>query len=129
MKKNNKGFTLMEMLIVVAIIAALVTIIIPTINKSVDKANQAADNANVRSAIAIVSTNYLLGEGDTTYNLPEKMKADWDGTTLFGIITSTTGANGENSGWKKGAYVQVRMDGNGSLVMNSQTGTFETKKQ
>ena len=36
--KNTKGFTLMEMLIVVAIIAILVAIAIPTFTKQLEKA-------------------------------------------------------------------------------------------
>ena len=40
MKKNKKGFTLMEMLIVVAIIAVLVAIAIPTISTNLHKAGQ-----------------------------------------------------------------------------------------
>ena len=41
--KNKKGFTLMEMLIVVAIIAILVAIAIPTFASSLNKARVATD--------------------------------------------------------------------------------------
>lgn len=50
--KNSKGFTLMEMLIVVAIIAILVAIMIPTMTSALEKARDAADAANLRSAYA-----------------------------------------------------------------------------
>ncbi len=56
-KNNNKGFTLMEMLIVVAIIAILVAIAIPTFTGSLNKAREAADEANARSAYAEVMAN------------------------------------------------------------------------
>ena len=49
MMKNRKGFTLMEMLIVVAIIAILVIIAIPTFNSALAKARAATDVANIRS--------------------------------------------------------------------------------
>lgn len=49
---NKKGFTLMEMLIVVAIIAILVAIAIPTFSGSLAKANAATDLANIRSGYA-----------------------------------------------------------------------------
>lgn len=52
MKRNNKGFTLMEMLIVVAIIAILVAIAIPTFSGALEKAREAADAANLRAAYA-----------------------------------------------------------------------------
>jgi prepilin-type N-terminal cleavage/methylation domain-containing protein len=47
MKKNNKkGFTLAELLIVVAIIAVLVLIAIPVFTASLNKSKAAADEAN-----------------------------------------------------------------------------------
>lgn len=52
MKKllNKKGFTLMEMLIVVAIIVILVAISIPTFSNSLESSKKATDAANFRSA-------------------------------------------------------------------------------
>ena len=55
MKRNHKhsdGFTLMEMLIVVAIIAILITIAIPTFTKQLEKSREAVDAANIRSYYA-----------------------------------------------------------------------------
>ena len=52
MKKNNKGFTLAELLIVVAIIAVLVAISIPVFTAQLEKAREATDAANIRSAYA-----------------------------------------------------------------------------
>ena len=52
MKKNNKGFTLAELLIVVAIIAVLVAIAIPVFTAQLNKARLATDTANVRSYVA-----------------------------------------------------------------------------
>lgn len=50
--KSKKGFTLMEMLIVVAIIAVLVAIAIPTFTSSLNKAKAGVDLANIRSGYA-----------------------------------------------------------------------------
>lgn len=55
MKKDNKGFTLMEMLIVVAIIAVLVAIAIPTFTSALEKSREATDAANLRAAYAEVT--------------------------------------------------------------------------
>ena len=53
MKKNNKkGFTLAELLIVVAIIAVLVAISIPIFNAQLKKAKLATNQANARAAYA-----------------------------------------------------------------------------
>lgn len=73
MKKNNKGFTLMEMLIVVAIIAVLVAIAIPTFTASLNKARVATDEANIRSGYASTMLEILTSdkevEDGTTYGL------------------------------------------------------------
>ena len=62
MKKNNKGFTLMEMLIVVAIIAILIAIAIPTFSSSLNKARVATDEANIRSGYANVMATVLTSD-------------------------------------------------------------------
>ncbi len=62
-KMNKKGFTLIEMLVVIAIIAILVAIIIPTVMSSTDKADAATTAANLRSLKAEISTSILTGDG------------------------------------------------------------------
>ena len=59
--EKRKGFTLAELLIVVAIIAVLVAIAIPMFNKQLEKSREAADLANVRTAYAEVMTEVILG--------------------------------------------------------------------
>lgn len=61
-KKKNRGFTLMEMLIVVAIIAVLVAVAIPVLNNNLEKARQAVDMANARAIQAILATLVNTGE-------------------------------------------------------------------
>ncbi len=51
-KMNKKGFTLAELLIVVAIIAVLVAIAIPVFSAQLDKAKLATATANARSVYA-----------------------------------------------------------------------------
>lgn len=66
-KKLNKkkGFTLMEMLIVVAIIAILIAIAIPTFSSQLNKARKSTDQANIRSAYAVMQASVLTSQSPT----------------------------------------------------------------
>ena len=65
-KLNKKGFTLAELLIVVAIIAILVAIAIPVFSTQLDKTRAAVDNANARSirSMAVAEAMTSGGAGD-----------------------------------------------------------------
>lgn len=54
--RNKKGFTLIEMLVVIAIIAVLVSIIVPTVSTATTKAKAATDAANLRSILGVMNT-------------------------------------------------------------------------
>ena len=58
-KRRRQGFTLMEILIVVAIIAVLIAVAIPTFNASLHKAREAADLANARAYFAYLQEDFL----------------------------------------------------------------------
>ena len=62
MKKNTKGFTLAELLIVVAIIAVLVAISIPVFTSQLHKARVATDWANVRAYYAVLQYEFMETE-------------------------------------------------------------------
>ncbi|MCI2000460.1 MAG: prepilin-type N-terminal cleavage/methylation domain-containing protein [Clostridia bacterium] len=64
-KNNKKGFTLAELLIVVAIIAVLVAISIPVFTSKLEKAREATDVANMRAAKAVAVAKYLDSGTDT----------------------------------------------------------------
>ena len=86
--KNSKGFTLMEMLIVVAIIAVLVAIAIPTFTNQLEKAREATDLANLRSAYAQVMAAALTNSAeDPSINL--NRDGD-DGAAVWSINVNAT---------------------------------------
>ena len=62
MLRNKKGFTLIEMLAVIAIIAVLVAIIVPAIGSSTQKAMAATDAANLRTILSLLNTHVINGE-------------------------------------------------------------------
>ena len=56
---NRRGFTLAELLIVVAIIAVLVAIAIPVFTKQLHNAKASADMANLRAYYAELQADFL----------------------------------------------------------------------
>lgn len=62
--KNKKGFTLAELLIVVAIIAVLVAVAIPIFTSQLEKARQAVDLQNARAIQSALTNAYNTGEID-----------------------------------------------------------------
>ena len=74
---NKKGFTLMEMLIVVAIIAILVAIAIPTFTGQLEKSRQATDVANIRAAYAEANVKYLSDGATGEATTPELKSKDF----------------------------------------------------
>lgn len=86
MKNNKKGFTLMEMLIVVAIIAVLVAIAIPVLNGTLEKAREATDAANLRATYAECAVKALeSGEDQTGSVTATQTVAGWENTSIENI--------------------------------------------
>lgn len=112
-KMNKKGFTLAELLVVVAIIAILVAVSIPIFSGKLNEARINTDLANVRAAKAAAITEYLSNETITNqyYNAE-------NGTMVatFELAKNTKPAEGYNQAKqdtidKKTAVVKVVIDG------------------
>ena len=56
---RKKGFTLAELLIVVAIIGVLVAVAIPIFTSQIEKSREATDAANIRNAYAELMTRVI----------------------------------------------------------------------
>ena len=114
---SNNGFTLSELLIVVAIIAVLVAISIPVFTKLLEKSRESTDLANVRGAYAELMSDVIVGDGESsgstyydptlgTYSAEVSLKQtqyDWQSElpiTIGGVISTDTthwvGAPGAN---------------------------------
>ena len=94
--RNKKGFTLAELLIVVAIIAVLVAIAIPVFTTQLEKSREATDVANVRSAYATLMADYLQDTAENSIEITVTQKVDnWQtnpAPTLKTLIDGTEGS-------------------------------------
>lgn len=103
MQDKSRGFTLAELLIVVAIIAVLVAISIPVFNKKLEKSRETVDIANVRSAYSEVMAAVITEDAVNTVKVVKlKQKADYwqsvDPVTVAGITHYNN--EGDTANWK-----------------------------
>lgn len=84
MRHKNNGFTLAELLIVVAIIAVLVAISIPIFSKQLEKSRDATSVANLRSAYAEAMTAAIDYNGTELSGSPKRVTSDGVNMDLYG---------------------------------------------
>jgi type IV pilus assembly protein PilA len=84
MKKNNKGFSLLELLIVVAIILIIATIAIPSLLRSRQAANESAAVANLRT-INTAQVTYLSSSGGNYGEIQDLIDAGLLDGTFTGV--------------------------------------------
>lgn len=87
---DKKGFTLAELLVVVAIIAILVAIAIPMFSAAQDKAQAAVYTANCRSAYAEAMVAYISGTDAEKAALDKSTITYDDGATYTVSISGKT---------------------------------------
>lgn len=96
---NRKGFTLAELLIVVAIIAVLVAIAIPVFTSQLHNARVAADVADIRSYYAELQTDFM-----TNRKLRNDLIPSYSGTPNPLHFKQYTHIDGSKSTLKEGIY-------------------------
>ena len=93
-KSNKKGFTIVELVIVIAVIGILAAVLIPTFSSVVDKANKSAAEQELKNAYTLALAEaitdgtvtdgevvYILKSGEVTKTAPN------DATTLTWTFT------------------------------------------
>lgn len=129
-KGNNKGFSLVELIVVVAIMAVLLGVLVPTLIRHVEssklgKDKQAIDNVKEAIEIALANEKYMAFDVDA--NLYNGGKIDLDNLTAG--ITAPGASDAD-----KAAFVQEVKDnigGKDTITLTSKlaaTGTSITVK-
>ena len=119
--RRKDGFTLIEMLIVVAIVAILIAVSIPLVSSSLERARKATDAANERAAKAEILICYMTesecatGEkvvavDDTRAGLPSKKYYAYDAAN--GKLVQTRPAGYGKYGNHKDRYLIVWIENN-----------------
>ena len=116
--KKNGGFTLVEMLIVVAIIAVLIAVSIPLINSSLEKARHAVDDANLRDAEAVINVYYLEHQGESSFTP--------DGTYVYGVNNYNQGTVWKSTDTAPTGYTPVKSSCSGSGTADCKTKHYKT---
>ena len=121
---NKKGFTMAELLIVVAIIAVLVAIAIPIFTAQLEKSREATDLANIRAAYAEIAA-YAVGDGaaDKTASVTLKQtKSGWEASNASNKVAGITVSDLPSSGTVSIAY--TASDGKIKIGDKEVSGSF-----
>lgn len=129
--KNNKGFTLAEIMIVILIIAVLVAVLVPSLGAAVRKAQISAGLQNGKrayEAAQIIATEKYIETGEAKIEVDPDDISDFLGKPGYfntGNLTAISDVTGENSGeggtittfsYKHADDIIIELNTNGEIV-------------
>lgn len=138
-KLGNKGFSLVELIVVIAIMAVLVGVLAPTLIRNVEKSRESTDlqtldsiRSSVSTALSIESVNSQLS-GSTSTTLAAI--SDASGSTLLGLLNSELSDDGvidasmkSKSGQSGDVTIEIAADGKVTVSVKDGSGVVTAAK-
>lgn len=139
-KLGNKGFSLVELIVVIAIMAVLVGVLAPTLIRNVEKSRESTDlqtldsiRSSVSTALSIENVNSQLS-GSTTTTLSDISNASGS-TTLLGLLKSELSDDGvidasmkSKSGQSGDVTIEIAADGKVTVSVKDASGVVTAAK-
>ncbi len=125
-KVPRDGFTLAELLIVVAVIGVLVAIAIPVFNKQLEKAREAYDIYTMRQAASAAIDLYYAGVTDQTSAAAVGLSwwSGGDKSNAWGAYDPATGRFYQNKTDVKAYGKGTKVDGGTNFVLGNDRGAY-----
>ena len=120
-KSNKKGFTLVELIVVIAIMAILAAVLVPTVTNKIKDADDSATASDLSAILSDISYKVAEGKALDTSNKPADTKTikvtTWSDTSVVIEVTFKTEEKAKTVTGKNDAR-----DGKWTLTYTPNTG-------